>query len=44
MLSSHSRILSCSSRRGRGIFCDYYIIPRMMKVEMVPKVKMLRAV
>lgn len=43
MLSSHSRIFSCHSRGG-GYLWDYYIIPRMMKVEIMPKVKMLRAV
>ncbi len=43
MLSSHSRIFSCHSRGG-GYLWDYYIIPRMMKVEIIPKVKMLRAV
>ena len=43
MLSSHSRILSCHSRGGGG-FWDYHVIPRMMKVEIMPKVKMLRAV
>ena len=42
MLSSHSRIFSCHSRGG-GYLWDYYIIPRMMKVEIMPKVKMLRA-
>lgn len=42
MLSSHSRIFSCHSRGG--YLWDYYIIPRMMKVEIMPKVKMLRAV
>lgn len=29
---------------GAGGFWDYHIIPRMMKVEIMPKVKMLRAV
>ena len=43
MLSSHSRIFSCHSRGG-GYLWDYYIIPRMMKVEIIPKAKMLRAV
>lgn len=43
MLSSHSRIFSCHSRGG-GYLWDHYIIPRMMKVEIMPKVKMLRAV
>lgn len=43
MLSSHSRIFSCHSRGG-GYLWDYYIIPRMIKVEIMPKVKMLRAV
>lgn len=43
MLSSHSRIFSCHSRGG-GYLWDYYIIPRMMKVDIMPKVKMLRAV
>lgn len=43
MLSSHSRIFSCHSRGG-GYLWDYYIIPRMMKVEIMPKVKVLRAV
>ena len=43
MLSSHSRIFSCHSRGG-GYLWDYCIIPRMMKVEIMPKVKMLRAV
>lgn len=43
MLSSHSRIFSCHSR-GCGYLWDYHIIPRMMKVEIIPKVKMLRAV
>lgn len=43
MLSSHSRIFLCHSRGG-GYLWDYYIIPRMMKVEIMPKVKMLRAV
>ena len=43
MLSSHSRIFSCHSRGG-GYLWNYQIIPRMMKVEIIPKVKMLRAV
>ena len=43
MLSSHSRIFSCHSI-GDGYLWDYHIIPRMMKVEIIPKVKMLRAV
>ena len=43
MLSSHSRIFSCHSRGG-GYLWDYHIIPRMMKVEIIPKEKMLRAV
>lgn len=43
MLSSHSRIFSCHFRGG-GYLWDYHIIPRMMKVEIIPKVKMLRAV
>lgn len=43
MLSSHSRIFSYHSRGG-GYLWDYHIIPRMMKVEIIPKVKMLRAV
>lgn len=43
MLSSHARIFSCHSRGG-GYLWDYHIIPRMMKVEIIPKVKMLRAV
>ena len=43
MLSSLSRIFSCHSRGG-GYLWDYHIIPRMMKVEKMPKAKMLRAV